>query len=236
MPSIWLAFVLTLIVSEAALADAQCARERAAMVEIIRAHAEPRHSISERVLRAMEQTERHRFAPGLSCRVSYADRPVSIGAGQTMSQPFIVALMTDLATVGPDDTVLEVGTGSGYQAAILSRLARKVCTIEIIASLGEAAAKALKELGHDNVSVKIGDGYRGWPECAPFDAIVVTAAASQVPPPLVEQLKVGGRLVMPVGPASAAQQLVVVEKIAPGETTTRSVAVVRFVPFTGPQR
>jgi protein-L-isoaspartate(D-aspartate) O-methyltransferase len=236
MPSIWLAFVLTAIISEAALAGAQCARERDVMVEIVRAHSEPRHRLSERVLQAIAQTERHRFAPGLSCQVAYADRPVSIGAGQTMSQPFIVALMTELARVGPDDTVLEVGTGSGYQAAILSRLARKVCTIEIIASLGQAAAKALKDLGHDNVSVKIGDGYRGWPECAPFDAIIVTAAASHVPPPLVEQLKVGGRLVMPVGYASAAQQLVVVEKTAPGETTTRSVALVRFVPFTGPQR
>lgn len=206
------------------------------MIETIRAHAEPRHPISERVLQAMAQTERHRFVPGRSCAVAYADRPIGIDAGQTISQPFIVALMTELAGLGPEDTALEVGTGSGYQAAILSRLVRRVCTIEIVAALGETAAKVLKELGHDNVSVKIGDGYRGWPDCGPFDAIVVTAAAPRVPPPLVEQLKVGGRLVMPVGPASAIQQLVVVEKTAPGETTTRSVAQVRFVPFTGPQR
>lgn len=236
MPRTWLAFVLTAIAPDAALADTQCVRERAAMVETIRAHAASGHRISERVLQAMEQTERHRFVPGRSCSVAYADRPIGIGAGQTISQPFIVALMTELAGIGPDDTALEVGTGSGYQAAILSRLARKVCTVEIVASLGETAANVLKELGHDNVSVKIGDGYRGWPECGPFDAIVVTAAAPRVPPPLVEQLKVGGRLVMPVGPASGTQQLVVVEKTAPGETTTRSVALVRFVPFTGPQR
>ena len=143
--------------------------------------------------------------------------------------------MTQLAEVTPDDVVLEVGTGSGYQAAILGHLARKVCTIEIIPQLAETAAKTLRDLAYDNVSVRLGDGYAGWPECGPFDAIVVTAALGQVPPPLIEQLKVGGRLVMPVGPAYTTQHLTVVEKTGPGNTTTRAVGLVRFVPFTRSQ-
>jgi protein-L-isoaspartate(D-aspartate) O-methyltransferase len=140
--------------------------------------------------------------------------------------------MTQLAEVAPDHVVLEVGTGSGYQAAILAHLARKVCTIEIIPPLAEAAAKTLRDIAYDNVSVRLGDGYGGWPECGPFDAIVVTAALGQVPPPLIEQLKVGGRLVMPVGAAYTTQHLTVVEKLAHDKTTTRAVALVRFVPFT----
>jgi protein-L-isoaspartate(D-aspartate) O-methyltransferase len=223
---------------EATAQEEQCARERAAMVETIRAYARSdagvvgRQGLSERVLEAMGRTKRHMFIPERSCSIAYADMPVSIGRGQTISQPFIVALMTDLAEVGPDHVVLEIGTGSGYQAAILAQLARKVCTIEIIPSLAEAAEKTLKDLAYDNVSVRLGDGYAGWPECGPFDAIVVTAALGEVPPPLIEQLKVGGRLVMPVGSAYTSQQLTVVEKIAPDKTTTRAVALVRFVPFT----
>src|SRR6476646_959306 len=215
--------------------DAQCVRERAAMIETIRAYALSDagllgpQGISESILEAMGQTERHRFIPGASCSVAYSDGPVSIGRGQTISQPLIVALMTHFAEVKFDHTVLEVGTGSGYQAAILAQLARKVCTVEIIPSLAEAAAKLLRNLGYDNVNV--GDGYHGWLECGPFDAIVVTAALEHVPPPLIEQLKVGGRLVMPLGPAHATQQLTVVEKIAAGRTKTRSVVLVRFVPF-----
>ena len=223
---------------EATAQDAQCVPERAAMVETIRADArsdagflEPQ-GISESVLEALGQTERHRFIPGASCSVAYADRPVSIDRGQTISQPLIVALMTHFAEVKFDHTVLEVGTGSGYQAAILAQLVRKVCTIEIIPSLAEAAAKLLRNLGYDNVNVKIGDGYYGWPECGPFDAMIVTAALEHVPPPLVEQLKVGGRLVMPLGAAHATQQLTVVEKIAAGKMKTRSYMLVRFVPFT----
>jgi protein-L-isoaspartate(D-aspartate) O-methyltransferase len=139
--------------------------------------------------------------------------------------------MTHFAEVKSDHTVLEVGTGSGYQAAILAQLVRKVCTVEIIPSLAETAAKLLRDLGYNNVSVKIGDGYDGWPECGPFDAVVVTAALEHVPPPLIEQLKVGGRLVMPLGSTYATQQLTLVEKIAATETQTRSVMLVRFVPF-----
>jgi len=226
---------------EATAQDGQCARERAAMVETIRAYAQlearvlGKQGLSNRVLEVMGQTNRHQFVPVRTCAIAYADMPLSIGHGQTISQPYIVALMTHLADVAPDHVVLEVGTGSGYQAAILARLAQKVCTIEIIPSLAEAATKTLKDLGYDNVSVRLGDGYEGWPECGPFDAIVVTAALDQIPPLLVEQLKVGGRLVMPVGPAYTTQQLTVVEKTAPNKTTTRAVTFVRFVPFTRSQ-
>jgi protein-L-isoaspartate(D-aspartate) O-methyltransferase len=232
--------LLALIASapDATAEDAQCVRERAAMIETIRAYARSDaghlgpQGISESVLEAMGQTERHRFIPGASCSVAYADRPVSIGRGQTISQPLIVALMTHFAEVKSDHTVLEVGTGSGYQAAILAQLVRKVCTVEIIPSLAETAANLLRNLGYDNVSVKVGDGYDGWPECGPFDAVVVTAALEHVPPSLIEQLKVGGRVVMPLGPTYATQQLTVVEKTAATETQTRSIMLVRFVPFT----
>ena len=232
-----LPLALIAVACEAMAQDAQCVRERAAMVENIQAYARSDLSllgpqgISESVLEAVRQTERHRFIPGRSCSVAYMDGPVRIGQGQTISQPFVVALMTDLAAVKPDHTVLEVGTGSGYQAAILARVARKVCTVEIIPPLAEAAAKVLRDLRYDNVSVEIGDGYHGWLECGPFDAIVVTAALGHAPP----QLKVGGRLVMPLGSIEAPQQLTVVEKIAASETRMRSVTLVRFVPFTRSQ-
>jgi protein-L-isoaspartate(D-aspartate) O-methyltransferase len=228
-----LLFVLSMVAAaREATAQDECVRERAAMVETVRAYARSRQQgLSERVLEAMGRTKRHLFISERSCSIAYADTPVSIGLGQTISQPYIVALMTQLAEVGPDDVVLEIGTGSGYQAAVLAQLARNVCTIEIIPSLAETAAKTLRDLAYDNVSVRLGDGYGGWPDCGPFDAIVVTAALGEIPPPLIEQLKVGGRLVMPVGSAYATQHLTVVEKIAPDKTTTRAVALVRFVPF-----
>jgi protein-L-isoaspartate(D-aspartate) O-methyltransferase len=238
MMNILLQLAFIAVASEAMAQDARCVPERAAMVETIRGYARSETSalgpqgISETVLQAMGQTERHRFTPGRSCSLAYMDGPVLIGQGQTISQPFIVALVTHLAAVKSDHTVLEVGTGSGYQAAILARLVRKVCTVEIIPPLGEAAAELLRNLGYENVSVKVGDGYNGWRECDPFDAIIVTAALEHVPPPLIEQLRVGGRLVMPLGSAHGIQQLTVVEKIAEGTTKTRSVMLVRFVPFT----
>jgi len=207
------------------------------MIETIKAHAraftrlDGKNGISEPVLQAMAQTERHLFVPERQRSFAYADGPLPIGLGQTISQPLIVAMMTELAGLRPDHAVLEIGTGSGYQAAVLARLVRKVCTIEIVKPLGEQAAELLKSLGHDNVSVRVGDGYAGWPECGPFDAIVVTAALDHVPPPLLDQLKVGGYLVMPLGP-SAYQQMTVVEKVAPGDIRTHSVGMVRFVPFT----
>lgn len=221
--------------------DAQCVRERAAMVETIKDYARSHPGVlgqqgfSQRVLEAIGQTKRHMFIPERSCPIAYADRPLPIGLGQTISQPFIVALMTQLAEVAADHVVLEIGTGSGYQAAILAHLARKVCTIEIIPQLAETATNALKDLAYDNVEVRLGDGFAGWPECGPFDAIVVTAALGQAPPPLIEQLKMGGRLVMPVGADYGTQQLTVIEKIATDRTTTRTVVPVRFVPFTRSQ-
>ena len=187
-----LLLALVAIAYEARAQDAQCTRERAAMVETIRAHARSEagplgpQGLSESVLEAMARTERHRFIPGWLCSMAYRDRPESIGQSQTISQPFIVALMTHLAAVKSDHTVLEIGTGSGYQAAILARLVRKVCTIEIVPALGEAAAKLLRELGYDNVSVRVGDGFHGWTDCGPFDSVIVTAALGHVPPPLIE--------------------------------------------------
>ena len=229
------------VACEATAQDVQCIRERAMMVEIIRAYARSDvgllgpQGISESVLGAVGQTERHRFIPGRSCSMAYMDGPVGIGRGQTISQPFIVALMTHLAAVKPDDTILEIGTGSGYQAAVLARLVRKVCTVEIIPPLAEAAAKVLRGLGYDNVSVRVGDGYNGWTECGPFDAVIVTAALEHVPPPLIKQLKVGGRLVIPLGHVHALQQLTVLEKIGSSETRMRSIIPVPFVPFTRSQ-
>ncbi|MDA7949760.1 MAG: protein-L-isoaspartate(D-aspartate) O-methyltransferase [Hyphomicrobiaceae bacterium] len=212
--------------------------DRAAMVKTIRDYARldtqmvGPGGIPDTVLDAMGKTKRHLFVPERVRAFAYADRPLRIGHGQTISQPFIVALMTHLAGVEPGDTVLEIGTGSGYQAAILARLVKQVCTIEIVEPLGQEAAERLKELGYDNVRVRVGDGYKGWPECGPFDAIVVTAALGHVPPPLLEQLKVGGKLVMPVGPPGATQRMTVVKKTSAEETQTRHHGLVRFVPFT----
>ena len=191
-----------------------------------------RDRLDPAVLAALRAVPRHEFVPPAYREYAYADRPLPIGEGQTISQPYIVALMTDLAAVGPDSTVLEVGTGSGYQAAVLAEIVDHVYTVEIVAPLGEQAAETLERLGYDSVSVRIGDGYRGWPEAAPFDAIVVTAAPETVPPPLIEQLKPGGRLVIPVGPEGGAQSLEVLEKNADGSVASRHVLPVRFVPFT----
>ncbi len=188
--------------------------------------------LSPRVLDVMRTVQRQLFVPERHRSLAYDDRPVEIGFGQTISQPFIVALMTHLLELGPDHVVLEIGTGSGYQAAVLSPLVRRVCTIEVITELGEAAAERLTALGYANVETKIADGYYGWPECGPFDGIVVTAAADHVPPPLVDQLKPGGRMVIPVGGMFAVQHLTLVEKTGSGEVLTRQLLPVRFVPFT----
>ncbi len=186
--------------------------------------------IDERVLAAMRRVPRHEFVPKLERHAAYRNRPVPIGHGQTISQPFIVALMTDLLRVNAKSKVLEVGTGSGYQAAVLAELAGEVYSIEIVAPLGREAASVLARLGYSNVWARIGDGYAGWPEHAPYDAIVVTAAPDHVPPALLEQLRPGGRLVIPVGGLS--QDLMVIEKQADGRTTSREVIPVRFVPLT----
>jgi protein-L-isoaspartate(D-aspartate) O-methyltransferase len=192
--------------------------------------------IGQDVLNAMRQVPRHRFVPEAQRPDAYEDRPLPIGYGQTISQPYIVALMTELLQVEPGDTVLEVGTGSGYQAAVLAELTDDVYTIEIIDPLAERAAATLDATGYDEVAVRQGDGYYGWPRHAPFDAIVVTAAASHIPPPLVEQLKPSGRMVIPVGPAFLVQHLMLVERTAEGELRTEVLLPVNFVPLTGGPR
>ena len=218
------------------------AERRAAMVRTIQEYAASMPEgvapggLSAAILDVMGKVPRHRFVPGLLERLAYRDGPLPIGLGQTISQPFIVALMTQLAQAGADSTVLEIGTGSGYQAAVLSPLVKTVCTIEIIPELGQTAAKRLKDLGYGNVKTRIGDGYFGWPECGPFDGIIVTAAAGHVPPPLVDQLKPGGRMVIPVGGVYGPQFLTLVEKSADGQITTRQLLTVRFVPLTGGSR
>jgi protein-L-isoaspartate(D-aspartate) O-methyltransferase len=189
-----------------------------------------------RVMAAMAGVPREVFVPESHRLLAFANGPVPIGHGQTISQPYIVALMTDLLEPRPGHVVLEIGTGSGYQAAVLAGLVRRVYSVEIIAALAAAAAGRLAGLGCDNVIVRHGDGYRGWPEHAPFDGIIVTAAAPHVPPPLVEQLKPGGRLVIPVGLPGCIQQLSVIEKHADGKTSQRDVLMVAFVPLTGELR
>jgi protein-L-isoaspartate(D-aspartate) O-methyltransferase len=192
--------------------------------------------IDPSVLAAMREVPRHELVPAEVRDAAYENRPLPIGYGQTISQPYVVALMTDLADPDKNDVVLEIGTGSGYQAAVLSRLVDRVYSIEIVEPLAKGAAERLGELRFDNVRVRQGDGYFGWPEHAPFDAIVVTAAASHIPPPLVRQLKPGGRMVIPVGPAFMTQNLMLVEKDAEERVHTRVLLPVRFVPLTGGSR
>jgi protein-L-isoaspartate(D-aspartate) O-methyltransferase len=187
-------------------------------------------ALDARVLEAMDKVPRHEFVPAAQRHAAYRNRPLSIGSGQTISQPFIVALMTDLLAVKPDDAVLEIGTGSGYQTAVLAELARAVYSIEIVDGLGRQAAETLARLGYGNVHTRIGDGYQGWAEHAPYDSIIVTAAPDHVPPALVEQLKPGGRLVIPVG--KLAQELMVITKNEDGTTTTKQIVPVQFVPLT----
>jgi len=192
-----------------------------------------REKLDSRLLGVLQKVPRHRFVLPEHLDLAYANRPLPIGHGQTISQPYIVALMTDLLALKPGDRVLEIGTGSGYQAAILAELVREVYSIEIVEPLAIRARKALAEAGYGGVGLRIGDGYYGWPEAAPFDAIVVTAAASHVPPPLVKQLKPGGRMIIPVGTAFLTQHLMLVEKQADGTLINRQILPVRFVPLTG---
>lgn len=187
--------------------------------------------MSPAVRTALAKVERHRFVPANEIPLAYGNHPLSIGAGQTISQPYIVALSTDLIEARAGQSVLEIGTGSGYQAAILAEIVGKVYSIEAVAELGRSAASRLAELGYVNVEVRVGDGYGGWPDKAPFDAIVVTAAAPDIPPALVEQLKPGGRMVIPQGERWGAQDLLLISKRADGGVERRSVLPVRFVPL-----
>lgn len=192
-----------------------------------------RAALDSRVLEAMSKVPRHMFVPAEQIPNAYLNRPLPIGYGQTISQPLIVALMTDLMRLEPGDTVLEIGTGSGYQAAIMGELVKAVYSMEIIEPLANQAAGRLKQLGYANVTVKVGDGYHGWPEHGPFDSIMVTAAASHIPPSLIKQLKPGGRMVIPVGAQFMTQYLLLVEKRMDGTIATRQILPVRFVPLTG---
>jgi protein-L-isoaspartate(D-aspartate) O-methyltransferase len=194
-----------------------------------------RLAFDKRVIDTLRTIPRHLFVPKELRGAAYQNRPLPIGHGQTISQPYIVALMTDLLRTKPTDVVLEVGTGSGYQAAFLSPLVKKVYSVEIIEPLARQAAARLQSLGYKNVVTRHADGYNGWKEHGPFDAIIVTAAATHIPPPLIQQLKPGGRMIIPVGGPFATQSLMLVEKTAAGKVRTRNVLPVQFVPLTRPK-
>ena len=238
----WLGILLVLAFGTTVCADSAAdtfQNQRREMVKEIEADVRATslyidtESLDPRVMKVIGSVPRHEFVPLALRSRAYENRPLPIGQGQTISQPYIVALMTDLLRIRSGARILEVGTGSGYQAAVLAELAGEVLTIEIIESLGKQARSRLRGLGYGNVRVRLGDGYYGWQEHAPFDAIVVTAAASHIPPPLVEQLKPGGRMVIPVGGRFQVQQLTLIEKHPDGSIKTRQLLPVRFVPLTG---
>ena len=234
----WLPALLSAATAAGAMDESQLSREHRFMMEAIRhsvresADYTGRDTLSERVMTAMATVKREEFVLPHYRHLAYQNTPLPIEAGQTSSQPLIVALMTDLLDPQPGDVVFEVGTGSGYQAAVLAELVQHVYSIEIVEELAEDAAATLKRLGYDNVTVKAGDGYAGWPEHAPFDGIIVTAAAEEIPPPLLKQLKPGGKLVIPVGEHHGYQELLLVEVDEKGQINKRSVLPVRFVPLT----
>jgi len=222
-----------------AQADDHFRDSREQMIRLIEAdvrdtsHYLGQSSLDTRVLDAMARVPRHEFVPQELADKAYQNRPLPIGYGQTISQPYIVAIMTDLLDIEPGQRVLEVGTGSGYQAAILAEIGVEVFTLEIVEPLAIEAKARLAALGYDGVTVQHGDGYYGWPDRAPFDAVIVTAAGSHIPPPLVDQLKPGGRMVIPVGSRFSTQHLMLIEKGDDGTPSVRQLLPVRFVPLTG---
>jgi len=231
--------IVLLLFSSHVIAEDDFSRQRHALVNIIKAEVIRtreflnQDSLDEPVLAALLKAPRHEFVPDSERPYAYDNRPLPIGYGQTISQPYIVAVMTDLLKLKKTDRVLEVGSGSGYQAAILAELADSVYTLEIIEPLARQAAANLKRAGYDAVHTRSGDGYYGWQDAAPFDGIVVTAVASHIPPPLIKQLKPGGRMVIPVGAPFMTQYLVLVIKDADDKITTRQILPVSFVPLTG---
>jgi protein-L-isoaspartate(D-aspartate) O-methyltransferase len=237
----WLVVIglILLLFSSHVIAEDDFKRQRHALVGIIKTQVMvtrdylKQESLDERVFDAIRKVPRHEFVPDNQRPYAYENWPLPIGYGQTISQPYIVAVMTDLLKLKKNDRVLEVGTGSGYQAAILAELADSVYTIEIVEELGRKAAENLKRTGYGAVHTRIGDGYYGWETEAPFDGIVVTAVASHIPPPLIKQLKPGGRMVLPVGAQFMTQYLVLVTKDVDGKITTRQILPVSFVPLTG---
>lgn len=235
---VWLFILCCLFYPPSLLAD-KYTEARQQLLKVIEADVRrtsqhlDKQALDPRVMKAMGKVLRHEFVPVSEKRFAYRNWPLPIGFGQTISQPYIVAIMTDLLKPAPDKKVLEIGTGSGYQAAILAELVKQVYSIEIIKPLGKQAKSRLSRLGYHNVTTKIGDGYYGWQEHAPFDAIVVTAAASHVPPPLIKQLKVGGHMIIPVGSVFLTQQLLLITKKEGNKIATRQILPVRFVPLTG---
>ncbi len=235
---IWIFAQLVLLTSGLVMADDYALQRQQMLTEIeddVRLTAKHinKKSLNMQVIQAMNTVPRHEFVPDKMRFMAYQNRPLSIGYGQTISQPYIVALMTDLLQPQPDQRVLEIGTGSGYQAAVLAKLVSQVYSIEIIEELGKVTTQRLDQLGYDNIETRIADGYDGWLEHAPFDSIIVTAAISHIPPPLVQQLKKGGRMIIPVGTRFQTQYLTLVEKDMQGAITTRQILPVSFVPFTG---
>ena len=228
-----------LVLSAACQAQVDRQEERRKMLQDIRASVQRtasytgRTELSEAVMGQMETVPRHEFVIPAQRERAYLNTALPIEHGQTISQPLIVALMTDFLEPASGHRVLEVGTGSGYQAAVLAGLVEQVYSIEIVPELAASAAEVLDRLGYDNVSVRAGDGYAGWPEAAPFDGIIVTAAPEEIPPALLEQLKPGGRLVIPLGAEGGYQELVLVRKLEDGSIEQSSILPVRFVPFTG---
>ncbi|MFQ5955385.1 MAG: protein-L-isoaspartate(D-aspartate) O-methyltransferase [Kiloniellales bacterium] len=222
--------------------DAEFSALRGQMVEAIRDYAQLIHEIEGvpevdgPVLEVMARVPRHRFVPEPLRPLAYHNRPLPVGQGQNIAQPYLIALMTSLARVTPSDIVFETGTGAGYHAAVLAELASRVYSVEVVDGLAIRAARVLGELGYHNVETRIGDGYFGWPEKGPFDVIIVKEAIDHVPPPLLKQLKPGGRLVAPVGPLRDRQSLTLIEKDANGGITTTQILEVRFTPLQGGQR
>lgn len=231
MPTLLLALVLLNTADPTAAARLSMVREIEDDVRYTASETR-RAALDARVMKVMRTIPRHQFVPAGLRSAAYQNRPLPIGHGQTISQPYIVALMTDLLRVDAGDVVLEVGTGSGYQAAVLSPLVKQVYTVEIIEPLAKQARQRLQALGYRNVIVHHADGYNGWKAAAPYDAIIVTAAATHIPPPLIAQLKPGGRMVIPVGGPFATQSLMLVEKTKAGKVRTRQVLPVTFVPLT----
>ncbi len=231
--------LITMLLSMPVVAQDEYAVKRAAMLKLIEEHVKEtslyldKQALNPMVMKAMGRVPRHEFVPASQKRFAYENRPLPIGYGQTISQPYMVAVMTDLLKVNSSSKVLEVGTGSAYQAAILSEMVDSVYTIEIIKALSEQASKRVHQFGYNNIHVKTGDGYYGWEEHAPFDVIIVTAAASHVPPPLIKQLKPGGRMVIPVGSRFMTQELLLINKQLDGKLITRQILPVMFVPLTG---
>jgi protein-L-isoaspartate(D-aspartate) O-methyltransferase len=236
---IWMLALMLLTLAPEGCADIERAAQRQDMLREIEATVTLTAGqtgidrLDPRVAAVLGRVPRHEFVPASERRHAYENRPLPIGHGQTISQPYIVALMTDLLRLAPGQVVLEVGTGSGYQAAVLAEMGARVYTIEIIEPLALEATQRLRRLGYTQVQVRTGDGYYGWQEHAPFDAIIVTAAAGHVPPPLVQQLRNGGRMVVPVGGRFSTQYLLLVQKSEAGEVTTRQILPVAFVPLTG---